>query len=162
MAPLERLRLALAAAPVGQPCTAEAVDTLYTAAYAAVRQVAPLDRSLLPPVDIQEASVQEHVPTACMPVLGWLANGLSSGLPPAATKQAYELACAMLGVVYRQLPWSIQDKLWAGPDLAITVKMIADSLLQRLGARGECDWQCCRINCLAGLVQGRYQLTGQL
>jgi len=113
-------------------------------------------------VDIQEASVQEHVPTACMPVLGWLANGLSSGLPPAATKQAYELACAMLGVVYRQLPWSIQDKLWAGPDLAITVKMIADSLLQRLGARGECDWQCCRINCLAGLVQGRYQLTGQL
>jgi hypothetical protein len=134
---LERLRLALASAPVAEPCTAAAVGTLYTAAYAAARQVAPAERLLLPDEELEEACAQEQVPTACVPVLGWLAKGLSSGLPPAASKQAYNLACALLGVLFRQLPWRIQGQLYAGPNAGAPVKREADLLLRQLGPRGR-------------------------
>jgi hypothetical protein len=138
MARLERLRLALAAAPLGQPCTADAVGVLYTAAYAAARQVAPAERLLHPLDELEEACVQEQVPSACLPVLAWLAEGLSSGLPPDFSRQAYDMACALLGVVYRQLPRSIQMQLW--PNAAVGVRMTAGSLLRKLGPNGEQCW----------------------
>lgn len=139
---LQRLRQALAAAPVAEPCTAAAVDTLYTAAYAAARQVSPAERLQLPDEELEEACVQEQVPAACMPVLAWLAQGLSGELPLASTKQAYNLACALLGVVYRQLPWRIQRQLWSGPNVATPVKREGDLLLRRLGPRGESPHAC--------------------
>jgi hypothetical protein len=70
-----------------------------------------------------------------MPVLVWLAAGLSgSGLPPAAKRQAHEMACVLLGVVLQATPQSLLEKLFGG-DSSCTQKVQdkASRLLVQLG-----------------------------
>jgi hypothetical protein len=74
-----------------------------------------------------------------MPVLGWLAAGLSSGLPPAACQQAHEMACVLLGVVSTAVPARLQTDLWAERSSGQTDRNKAVRLLQQLGANvGAC------------------------
>jgi len=65
-----------------------------------------------------------------MPVLAWLAAGLCTGLPPAATQQAYEMACALMGVVTAMLPDRTRNEM-GGTDRAAV-----GHLLQQLGKTG--------------------------
>jgi hypothetical protein len=112
MSCISKLAAALAAVPVDQSCTATAVAALYVSGHAAARQISPglpdamynesYDQKLRP------AALQQHLPRACMPVLAWLAAGLSSGLPPAASQQAHEMACVLLGVVALVVPPSLE------------------------------------------------------
>jgi hypothetical protein len=73
-----------------------------------------------------------------MPVLVWLAIGLRSGLPPAATEKAHEMACALLGVVSAVLPDEMtqalaQQQHFSQPDIMQT----ASSMVAQLGSVGK-------------------------
>jgi hypothetical protein len=87
------------------------------------------------------ACAEQKVPGACLPVLGWLAAGLRSGLPPAATQQAHEMACMLLGVVARVLPDSLQLQLVGGGAPSTAMKQKISCTLQQLGNTGECAWK---------------------
>jgi hypothetical protein len=73
-----------------------------------------------------------------MPVLAWLAEGLSSGLPPAASRQAIELACTLLSVVSQVLPSSMQEQVLSsgGTNQATGLAAKASRLLEQLGPLG--------------------------
>jgi hypothetical protein len=92
MSCVRQLQAAIAAVPLSQPCTAAAVEALYAAGHAAARQLSPVHFHPRPSASSQETCIQQQVPGACMPVLAWLAAGLRSGLPTAATYKAHEMA----------------------------------------------------------------------
>jgi hypothetical protein len=84
---------------------------------------------------VLDACVEQQLPGACMPVLAWLAAGLRSGLPPAATQQAHAMACALLGVVMRVLPDKGQLASTTEPS-PMPLETRA-RLLEQLGTTGE-------------------------
>jgi hypothetical protein len=142
MQPISQLGAALAAVPVAQPCTAAAVRALHVEGHAAARQLAPAMYLGMPAVafmELQEACTRQQLPGACMPVLAWLADGLSSGLPAATSLQAHDMVCVLLGVVSLVVPSRLQTKLWddAGCDQQTLDKAVR--LLQQLGGNlGAC------------------------
>jgi hypothetical protein len=142
---ITKLQAALAAVPVSQqPCTA-AVRALHVAGHAAARQIFPAMYAgvELEAPQMQQACSQQQLPGACMPVLAWLVTGLSSGLPLAASQQAHEMVCVLLGVVSVVVPKSVRHELWGpfthGGTCSQSVKDEAVRLLQQLGAdTGAC------------------------
>jgi hypothetical protein len=146
MSCVEKLRAALAAVPVGEPCTAAAVGALYEAGYEASQQLSPNNRRQVPVEDVRETCSQQAVPGACMPVLAWLAAGLRSDLPSSATQQAHGMACALLGVVSRVLSDTALRELGkpGGPDPQ--VMHTAKGALEQLGPFGrplQHGWELC-------------------
>jgi hypothetical protein len=143
MSCVKKLKAALAAVPVGEPCTAAAVEVIYVSAHAASRQLSPTDRRQAPADNLVEACAQQQLPRACMPVLAWLAAGLRSGLPPAATEQAHELACALLEVASRVLPDAALQNLSTSGAASSRSTSAAQKAVQKLGSFGrllpECD-----------------------
>jgi hypothetical protein len=125
-----KLKAALAAVPATQPCTPAAVKALHTAGHGAAQHIAAVRRTPLASVQVLADCLTEEVPGACMPVLAWLAAGLCTGLPPAATQQAYEMACALMGVVTAMLPDRTRNEM-GGTDRAAV-----GHLLQQLGKTG--------------------------
>jgi hypothetical protein len=111
---VKNLKAALNAVPVDTSCTAAAVAALFVSGHAAARQISPgLPDAMYNEAyneELREAAAQQQLPGACMPVLAWLASGLSSGLPPAASVQAHEMACVLLGVVALVLPPSLDPQ----------------------------------------------------
>lgn len=97
MSSAKKLRAALAAVPVGQPCTGAAVGALYAAGHATLKGSCG-GATAQEVLQLREALSQQGVPGACMPVLAWLAAGLRSSLPSAAVQQAHEMACLLLMV----------------------------------------------------------------
>jgi hypothetical protein len=129
----------MAAVPVSRPCTAEAIETLYVAGRAAALQLSPALPAAKASEKLQQACTEQQLPGACMPVLAWLAAGLSSGLPPTAQQQAHEMACALLGVVSLVVPGSLQTDLWVKYPIRQNDQTKAERLLQQLGANiGAC------------------------
>jgi hypothetical protein len=81
-----------------------------------------------------------------MPVLAWLAAGLRSGLLPAATQQAHQLACALLEVVVGVLPADFRHAMDTQQDLTPQLKREANRLLKQLGPTGTSrTCHTCRI-----------------
>jgi hypothetical protein len=70
-----------------------------------------------------------------MPVLAWLGDGLSSGLGPAVSQQALEVACMLLGVV--ALAAGALNERRSQGRLPPHVAQEAARLLRQLGAFGE-------------------------
>jgi hypothetical protein len=99
--------------------------------------VVDAEREVDGPNQLVDACAQQGVPGACMPVLAWLAAGLRSGLPPVATQQAHELACALLGVVTAVLPHTLKQQLGLQQDPNPQVRGKAVLLLEQLGTIGE-------------------------
>jgi hypothetical protein len=131
MSSIKKLKAALAAVPVGELCTPAAVEALYDAGHAILRQLSPSDKD---PVD---ECGQQQLPGACMPVLVWLAAGLRSGLSPAATKQAHEMACSLLGVVSRVFPEAVLGKLATHGGPSPQDRITSQEAIKQLGTFGE-------------------------
>lgn len=146
MACVKHLRAALAAVPVAKPCTAAAVAALHVTGHAVAPQLFPWTSPGLravarthAPGELQYACVQQQLPGACMPVLAWLTDGLSSGLPAAASQQALEVACVLLAVVSLVVPADLDQMFWGdAPPLSQNIQRAAVRLLQQLGATGTC------------------------
>jgi hypothetical protein len=136
MSCVARLQAALAAVPVQQPCTAAAVGAASIAGADAAAEVAAPDRTQPAVLQAVEACRHQGVPGACMPVLAWLAAGLRKGLPPAATEEAHNLACSLLGVVCGVLPRILQVQMGAVPLPNPQVPAGAVRLLEQLGPAG--------------------------
>jgi hypothetical protein len=141
---VKKLKAALAAVPVSQPCTAATVTALSVGAHDAAQQLVPLLSSAplnyLLDSAVAEACSWQQLPAACMPVLAWLAAGLRSGLPAAAQRQAQEVACVLLGVLSLVVPGSLGGRLYQDPGTAARQSAEAAGLrlLQTLGAFGAC------------------------
>lgn len=136
MSSVTKLKAALAAVPVGRPCTAAAVGALHEAGTAAAQQLTDADTDRQKLLDHMKTCLKQRLPLACLPVLTWLAAGLSSGLPPAATQQAYETACALLGVMGLVLSHDMRVTL-ISQQLTPQQKRNAADVLQHLGPPGE-------------------------
>jgi hypothetical protein len=83
-----------------------------------------------------------------MPVLTWLAAGLRSGLPPSATQQAHEMACALLGVVSGVLSKTALHELGTPGKPNPQVIFTAKQALEQLGAFGkplQHGWELCVV-----------------
>jgi hypothetical protein len=78
--------------------------------------------------------------SAILPVLAWLAAGLRSRLPPAATQQAHELTCALLGVVSRVLLDGVMQMLLNDPcpDKPLVTAVLHS--VKPLGSQGEVQY----------------------
>jgi hypothetical protein len=142
MASLNDFSRALASVPVSQPCTAAAVRALHFRVLAAAQQLFP---ELSPGLRLvagaaefgilREACAQQQLPGACLPVLAWLGDGLSSSsLAPAVSQQAVEVACMLLGAV-SLAPGKLEVQLSSG-SLPPHVVQETARLLQQLGAFG--------------------------
>jgi hypothetical protein len=134
---VRKLKAALAAVPVSQPCTAAAVAALSIGAHDLAEELqhmfsvrTPLQFESSPVVD---ACAWQQLPSACMPVLAWLADGLDSGLPPAAQQQALYMSCFLLMVVSLVIPISLEARVRQREQSA---KGTALRLLGTLGAFG--------------------------
>jgi hypothetical protein len=134
---VNKLKAALAAVPVSQPCTAAAVAALAIGAHDVAQAIGPVFSVTSPLQLVSSATVDacawQQLPAACMPVLTWLADGLSSGLPPAAQQQAVYIACLLLVVVSLVVPDSLEARVRQRDQ---TAKGTALRLLQTLGAFG--------------------------
>jgi hypothetical protein len=142
---VKKLKAALAAVPVSQPCTAAAVAALSVGAHDAAERLVPW-LSQTPATDgsfsdVAEACASQQLPAACMPVLAWLADGLRSGLPAATQQQALNVASVLLGVVSVTVPDSEKGRVWNGamytPEV-LAAEADARRLLQTLGPLGAC------------------------
>jgi hypothetical protein len=78
-----------------------------------------------------------------MPVLTWVADGLSSGLPSAVRQQALEVACMLLAVV-SLVPGVLELQLSQGV-IPPQVTQETARLLQQLGAFGAWVAQLCGV-----------------
>jgi hypothetical protein len=83
---------------------------------------------------LQEAAAHMQLPRACMPVLAWLAAGLSSGLPPVATQQAHEMTCALIGVMVLVVPMSMEARLLDDESGSQEVQREVLHMLRQLGS----------------------------
>lgn len=147
---LESLGKALGSVPSSQPCTAAAVRALHSRVEAAAQQLFP---ELVPglrlaagAVDygrLREACTRQQLPGSCMPVLTWVADGLSSGLPSAVRQQALEVACMLLAVV-SLVPGVLELQLSQGV-IPPQVTQETARLLQQLGAFGAWVAQLCGV-----------------
>jgi hypothetical protein len=137
MTTVKKLKAALAAVPLQEPCTAGAVDALHTAGAAAFRILTGEDLHSKAAAQLLDACAHQGLPGACMPVLTWLAAGLRSGLPPAATQQAHEMACALLWVVSQVVSFETQQALAAQEVPSAHIKRTATGYLRHLGTTGE-------------------------
>lgn len=137
MTTVKKLKAALAAVPLQEPCTAGAVDALHTAGAAAFRILTGEDLHSKAAAQLLDACAHQGLPGACMPVLTWLAAGLRSGLPSGATQQAHEMACALLGVVTSVLPDQMMHALGTQPVLSPHIMQAAAGMLAQLGSAGE-------------------------
>jgi hypothetical protein len=153
MSAINRLKTALAAVPLKEPCSATAVAALHAAGAAAFRTLTGVDCRGEPATELLNACAQQAVPGACMPVLAWLAAGLRSSLPPAATQQAHEMACALLRLVSQAVPSETQkelEKLGPQEEPSPHLKRTATGYLKQLGTTGEqtrhlCRWLCAQL-----------------
>jgi hypothetical protein len=150
MSRVAKLKAALAAVPADQPCTPAAVKALHTAGHAAAQHIAAISQTPQASFEVLDDCVEQGVPGACMPVLAWLAAGLRSGLPPAATQQAYAMACALLGVVTAVLPDHLRAEYRSTESLPRERGAVNQRLLQ-LGSTGAQAGLCvCSCWCLEG------------
>jgi hypothetical protein len=134
---VRKLKDALAAVPVSQPCTAAAVAALSIGAHDLAEAFHPLF-SVTTPLRLNssravDACAWQQLPSACMPVLAWLADGLGSGLPPAAQQQALYMMCLLLLVVSLVVPTSLEERVRQRDQSA---KDTALRLLETLGVFG--------------------------
>jgi hypothetical protein len=77
-----------------------------------------------------------------LPVLAWLAAGLRSGLPPAATQQAHELACALLGVMTQVLHDGVVQLLMNDPLPDKPLVTSVQRAVEPLGSQGKLQCYC--------------------
>jgi hypothetical protein len=143
---VKKLKAALAAVPVSQPCTPADVAKLSAGARDASQQLFLMlsltSPSLLMPTQplitaVAEGCSWQQLPSACTPVLAWLADGLCSGLPAADHQEAYEMACLLLGVVSLVIPGSLEGRLFEENEATRqSARAAASRLVHTLGAFG--------------------------